>query len=285
MFVFRMSQSIRLSCPFSSIISSLLIATILTAGGADGLEINPVTTVLPLVIRNGTVNNVVLDCDYALNDDDYATNEKNPGALVVKWFFNNDPAPVYQWIHSKKPQGLGVLNGKLNLEYRISDDNATMYRALQIINPTTELSGEYKCTVSTFDDERSQTRKMIIYVPEKSLVLTQTKLKEHKAVNITCKAEGVFPEPELAIHSTERPGTHDIQFETIPRNGVFDAVASVIVNDSDLEDSTKFECELKIPETNYTVKKTVTLTLGPPTTTTPEPSSTTELVPAANPNV
>jgi hypothetical protein len=140
-----------------------MIVSCFLAGGADGLEINPVTTVLPLVIRNGTVNNVVLDCDYALNDDDYATNEKNPGALVVKWFFNNDPAPVYQWIHSKKPQGLGVLNGKLNLEYRISDDNATMYRALQIINPTTELSGEYKCTVSTFDDERSQTRKMIIY--------------------------------------------------------------------------------------------------------------------------
>lgn len=41
-------------------------------------------------------------------------------------------------------------------------------------------------------------------VPEKSLDITQTKLKEHKAVNITCKAEGVFPEPELAIRSEER---------------------------------------------------------------------------------
>jgi hypothetical protein len=59
-----------------------------------------------------------------------------------------------------------------------------------------------------------------------------------------------------------RSGTHDTQFETIPRNGVFDAVASVIVNDSDLEDSTNFECELKIPETNYTVKKSVTVTAG-----------------------
>jgi hypothetical protein len=132
-------------------------------GEADALEIKQVTTALPLVIRNGTASNAVLDCDYALNDEDYATNEKNPGGLVVKWFFNNNPAPVYQWIHSKKPQGLGVLNGKLNLEFRISEDNATMYRALQIINPTTELSGEYKCTVSTFNDERSQTRKMIIY--------------------------------------------------------------------------------------------------------------------------
>jgi hypothetical protein len=59
-----------------------------------------------------------------------------------------------------------------------------------------------------------------------------------------------------------RSGTHDVQFETIPRNGVFDAVASVIVNDSNPEDSTNVECELKIPETNYTIKKVVTLTIG-----------------------
>lgn len=255
-----MSRSISLSCFFSAVVSSLLITTTLTGRRVDGLEISPVTTSPLIVIKNGSASNAVLDCEYALNDEDYATNQKKPGGLVVKWFFNNNPAPVYQWIHSKKPQGLGVLHGKLNLEYRISDDNATMYRALQIINPTTELSGEYKCTVSTFNDERSQTRKMIIYVPEKSLELTQTKVKEHKAVNITCKAEGVFPEPELAIRSKERSGTQATQFETIPRNGLFDAWASVIVNGSDLEVSTNFECELKIPETNYTVMKSVIVT-------------------------
>lgn len=59
-----------------------------------------------------------------------------------------------------------------------------------------------------------------------------------------------------------RSGTHDTEFKTIPRDGVYDAVASVIVNDSDLEDSTKFECELKIPEANYTVRKSVVLTAG-----------------------
>lgn len=129
----------------------------------DGLEIDPVTTPPPLAIKNGSASNVVLDCDYVLNDEEYDTIKSKPGAVVVKWFFSNDPSPVYQWIYSKKPQGLGVLNGKLNLEYRSSEDHAKMYRALQIINPTTELSGEYKCTVSTFKDERSQTRKMIIY--------------------------------------------------------------------------------------------------------------------------
>jgi hypothetical protein len=120
-------------------------------------------TTAPSVIKNGSIINPVLDCEYALNDEEYDTIRKNPGALVVKWFFNNEPSPVYQWIHSKKPQGLGILNGKLNLEHRTSEDNATVYRALEIINPTTELSGEYKCTVSTFKDERSQTKKMIIY--------------------------------------------------------------------------------------------------------------------------
>lgn len=59
-----------------------------------------------------------------------------------------------------------------------------------------------------------------------------------------------------------RSGTHVTQFERIPRNGLFDAWASVLVNDSDLEDPTNFECELKIPETNYTVKKSVTVTAG-----------------------
>jgi hypothetical protein len=129
----------------------------------DGLEFSPVTTAPSIVIKNGSASEAVLDCEYELNEEENATIQNNPGILVVKWFFNNDPAAVYQWIHSKKPQGLGVLHGKLNLEYRTSEDNATMYRALKIINPTTELSGEYKCTVSTFNDERSQTKKMIIY--------------------------------------------------------------------------------------------------------------------------
>ncbi|XP_069698107.1 uncharacterized protein [Periplaneta americana] len=256
MLISRMSQRIGFNCIITTVISSVLFTAILSAGGAEGLELNPLT-IVPLVFQNGSVSSVILDCDYALNADDYATNEKNPGALVVKWFFNNEPAPVYQWIHSKKPQGLGVLSGKLNLEHRISDDNATMYRALQIINPTPELSGEYKCTVSTFNEERSLTRKMIVYVPEKSFEITKS--KDSALVNITCKAEGVFPAPELVIYSKDRSGTHDIQFETIPRDGVFDAVASITVNDSELGDPITYDCELKIPETNYTVKKSVVL--------------------------
>ncbi|PSN39102.1 hypothetical protein C0J52_24993 [Blattella germanica] len=221
---------------------------------------NPVSTVGPIVIKNGTENSVVLNCDYALNDSDYVLIKDNPASLVVKWYFNNDPRPVYQWIHSKKPQDLGVLKGKINTEFRFSEDNATMYRAIQILNPTTNLTGEYKCTVFNFEVEKSQTRKMIIYVPEKNFELTQTKLNENTAVNITCKAEGVFPEPELAIRSGEQSRTHVTNFVTIPRDGVFDAIASVEINDSQLGAETRFDCELKIPETNYTAKKHIIYT-------------------------
>lgn len=109
---------------------------------------------VPEVVQNGSEPSVILDCDYTF---------ENQNGLVVKWFFNNNPSPVYQWIPNKKPQDLGVLKGKLNLEYRASDDENKKHRALQIIRPTTELSGEYKCLVSTFDDEASEARKMIIY--------------------------------------------------------------------------------------------------------------------------
>ncbi|KAL0273846.1 UNVERIFIED_CONTAM: hypothetical protein PYX00_006425 [Menopon gallinae] len=38
-----------------------------------------------------------------------------------------------------------------------------MHRALQILNPSPELSGEYTCTVSTYEQEASQSKKMVIY--------------------------------------------------------------------------------------------------------------------------
>lgn len=64
---------------------------------------------VPDKIQNGTDEPAILDCDYALE-----VPAKQSG-LVVKWFFNNHPAPVYQWIYNKRPQYLGVLKGKASL--------------------------------------------------------------------------------------------------------------------------------------------------------------------------
>lgn len=56
-----------------------------------GLQITDLT--VPRSVRNGS-DYVILDCQYALLPDDL----KPDSGLVVKWFYNNSPSPVYQWI-------------------------------------------------------------------------------------------------------------------------------------------------------------------------------------------
>lgn len=111
---------------------------------------------VPDVTKQG--KSVILDCDYSLEETDHK-------GLVVKWFFNQEPYPVYQWIPGSKmaPQGLGILKDKLNLDYKASENENMMYRALHILEPSAELSGEYTCVVSSFHNEDKQTKKMVVF--------------------------------------------------------------------------------------------------------------------------
>ncbi|XP_075211626.1 uncharacterized protein LOC142318888 isoform X2 [Lycorma delicatula] len=207
---------------------------------------------VPEVVQNGSESSVILDCDYTLDSQD---------GLVVKWFFNNNPSPVYQWIPDKKPQDLGVLKGKLNLDYRASDEENKKHRALQIIRPTTELSGEYKCLVSTFDGEASEARKMIIYVPERSLELKELKPKEDedKQVTVKCEAEGVYPKPNMTIFA-DNPAVRQKVESVIgePKetpDGLYDISAKLTIEDGEFNSPTLFICELRIPEANYNASR------------------------------
>ncbi|KAK7873981.1 hypothetical protein R5R35_013394 [Gryllus longicercus] len=226
----------------------LVVVALLLAGGTS-LQIDELR--VPEAIRNGSEESVILDCDYSLQENEH------PTGLVVKWFFNEKdyPTPVYQWIPDQKPQVFGILKGRLNLDYRASDDKFKMHRALQITNPSPELSGDYKCTVSTFFNETSQSKRLIVYVPEKSLEVTQTK-NDNAAVNVTCSAEGVYPEPVIVIQRQERPDSPEEALVQQIRNdeGLYDIYASIVLEDKVLESPTTFFCELTIPEANYTAK-------------------------------
>ena len=67
---------------------------------------------VPPLVKIGT-QSVVLDCQYST---DIAT----PPGLVMKWFFNGSSGLVYQWIPPLKPQVIGLLKGKVDLDFRIS---------------------------------------------------------------------------------------------------------------------------------------------------------------------
>ena len=49
------------------------------------------------MVVNGSMSQLVLDCKYDLTDYDKT-------GLVIKWYFQRKPYPVYQWIPTNKPQ-------------------------------------------------------------------------------------------------------------------------------------------------------------------------------------
>ena len=106
-------------------------------GVSRGVSITSIR--VPPAVENSSAP-VVLDCEYSL-----AAHEKQ--GLVVQWFFRDHPVPVYQWIPGKRPQDNGPLKGRLNLEYRASEDPYHRHRALEIVRPTIDLGGDYRCKV------------------------------------------------------------------------------------------------------------------------------------------
>lgn len=111
---------------------------------------------VPNAVLNGT-ECVVLDCVYRVRPD--ATE-----GLVVTWYFNNSPSPAYQWIPGQLPRTIGPLKSRIRLDYVASADDAlAKYRALYIVRPTIELTGNYKCVVSTYVDEDFMIKKMTVY--------------------------------------------------------------------------------------------------------------------------
>ena len=104
--------------------------------------------------------------------------------MDVKWFFGNDPQPFFQWLPGRPPQTIGDLfKDRLDLSYEVADsDQFRKHRAIKILKPTTELSGMYRCKVSSFVDEDFMQKPMIVYGKKPSFFIhnwVKTSLIEH----------------------------------------------------------------------------------------------------------
>lgn len=82
----------------------------------------------------------LLDCDYEVDE-----NEKG---LVIKWLLNNQL--VYQWIPPRLPKALSLLKNRIKTNFTVSDDPIKKYRGLIVMKPMLNFSGEYTCSVQTF---------------------------------------------------------------------------------------------------------------------------------------
>ncbi|KAI9561179.1 hypothetical protein GHT06_012135 [Daphnia sinensis] len=213
---------------------------------------------VPAVVEDGSATSVVLDCDYVLRSAD------KKSELVVQWYFQNGSSPVYQWIPGKRPQDLGVLKGRLNLDYRASNDPHKRHRALEILKPTYELSGVYRCKVATVEEEAVAARTMIIYTPARNLEIWHQKMS-FDAVNVTCRVEGISPRPRLQLYRGDRPGVEmdGMPAEVVNRRGLYDVTLYRVVHDRSLRQETIFECVLSIPATQYQIARRLIYYPGP----------------------
>ncbi|XP_059087769.1 uncharacterized protein LOC131884122 [Tigriopus californicus] len=168
-----------------------LMMHVLIIDQAQGVEI--IDLVMPETAESGNDSEIILDCDYDFSDEERSQ-------LDVKWYFNGDHMPFFQWVpgQGRKPQLIGErFANHIDLDFVAHEDEAKQYRALKIINPSSELSGSYRCKVSTLIDEDFKQKDLIVYVPPESIDLELEAFED--LVNLTCLVSGVFPEPMLSI--------------------------------------------------------------------------------------
>lgn len=205
---------------------------------------------VPAVIESGSHPHIILDCDYDLS---LLETEQ----LDVKWFFNNDPQPFFQWLPGRPPQTVGELfRNRLDLSYSVQGAHKyKKHRALKILHPTAELSGLYKCKVSSFVDEDFMQKKMIVYSPASNVRLTYSKL-DYQTINLTCSAFGLYPEPEVKLSWGPLASDHgETTTLTVESEGRFDVSVHKILSEDLLKPETVFGCLVTIPGTSYSVKE------------------------------
>ncbi|KAK4317977.1 hypothetical protein Pmani_010983 [Petrolisthes manimaculis] len=97
-----------------------------------------------------------------------------------------------------------MLKGRVNLEYSVSEDMVFKHRALAILRPTIELSGEYTCCISSFESEDYKRKSVIVYAPASDMTMSYSKPGGGKVV-VSCRAGGVYPAPDIAIFRSSPP--------------------------------------------------------------------------------
>lgn len=87
----------------------------------------------------------------------------------------------------------------INVNHTASHDTTKRHRALAIMRPMKNMSGNYECSVSTYKSNDIKSAHLQMIVPHSDFVL-QTKLNEPKTEwAIECFAKNTYPEPELLI--------------------------------------------------------------------------------------
>ncbi|XP_064469310.1 uncharacterized protein LOC135383969 [Ornithodoros turicata] len=206
---------------------------------------------VPKWVENGTEDSVLLDCVYNVGKDDKQ--------LVIKWFLNDDPLPIYQWIPELDKRHVSKkIRGRLNLDFSLSSGNTfTKFRALNLVRPTTDLGGRYSCHVNSLAGQDSESKLMTVYAPPKRFDFWHERVSAH-VTNLSCEVDGVYPQPTVFLYHSASKELVTRPVSVAPsvlrgRDGTYRVRLHHTVDGRELSEGEEhvFECVLAIPETNF----------------------------------
>ncbi|XP_047995108.1 uncharacterized protein LOC125233230 [Leguminivora glycinivorella] len=149
--------------------------------------------VVPDLVQAGNV--AILDCQYTVLDDKF----------TLQWLFNG--SEVYEWRPGTKPSVGGILDGRLDVDYKVSNGSNREHHPLRIVQATPELSGDYTCRIRHDSGANASiTATMLVFSPESEFVLdVQHDGANNNTLNIRCIARGLYPQPDLTLEYNHSP--------------------------------------------------------------------------------
>ncbi|XP_035898622.1 uncharacterized protein LOC118506068 isoform X2 [Anopheles stephensi] len=190
---------------------------------------------------------LIMDCQYEI--------KARECGFVLKWYFNKKL--IYQWIPSRTPVGMNQFKNELQTNYSMSDSINYKYRALVIRNPKLNHSGEYMCSVQTYDSFDRRMARFQIVVPEKTLLLHYENDGESETMLlIKCSAFMIYPEPNLLlIVSGNLFLVSSRTLVTADANHMYNKTVYGKIDKHLLISPTSISCVLTVPDSGYIRKR------------------------------
>lgn len=91
----------------------------------------------------------------------------------------------------------------IDTNYTVMGNEMQRHRALAIIKPMKNMTGEYSCNVGSYTTDHTVSQHLQMIVPETDLKLSVDEQFDNErgedALSIQCIAKNIYPEPKLTI--------------------------------------------------------------------------------------
>ncbi|XP_055591196.1 uncharacterized protein LOC129743245 [Uranotaenia lowii] len=197
--------------------------------------------------HDGRGHHLVLDCEY---DIDPA--EKG---FVLKWLFNGKM--IYQWIPPRRPSfNFSEIRHQVNRSFTVNNEALHKHRALALVRPLKNFTGDYSCRVSTFEGQETRTSRMTVIVPEKDFKLKYYTTNISNLVTVICSVYGIYPAPSLSLWVNEYQLENVTVNVLLTQAELFDSSISIqLVLYESIRPDDVIKCMVGINRTDYSVTK------------------------------